>query len=101
MQLKRWGSNRNSGVTLVFDKKPAVAWSASKSQLNLSVRRVSQGDQGQYDFSIGLTLEDVQQILEALSKECSLPPLAKGLEPSIRDLVRLQAAAAGMLPAEQ
>jgi DNA-binding transcriptional MerR regulator len=67
----------------------------------MTVRRVTHGDQGQYDYSVGLSLEDIREILEALRKECSLPAISEGLQPAMLDLFRLQAAAAGLLMPKQ
>lgn len=98
MQLKRWGANRNSGVTKLFEKKANVAWSAAKGQLALTVSRVTHSEKGQFNYSVELSMEDIQQVLAALSKECSVPAIATGLQPSLRDLLRLQLAAVGHPP---
>jgi hypothetical protein len=98
MQLKRWGANRNSGDTKLFDKKAITTWSAAKGQLTMTVSRVTHADKGQFNYSVELSIEDIQQVLAALSKECRLPAIATGLAPSLRDLMRLQLAAAGHPP---
>lgn len=98
MQLRRWGANRNSGTTKLFEKKAATTWSAAKGQLSMTISRVTQSGQGQFNYSIDLSIEDIQQVLAALSKECSLPAIAEGLAPSLRDLARLQLAATGHPP---
>lgn len=98
MELRRWGANRNSGYTSVFKKKPAISWRASTSELELDIRRVSQGDQGQYNFKVLLTPEDIQELLASLSKEAALPEVAQAMRPVLRELVRLQLAAVGVSP---
>lgn len=98
MQLRRWGANRNSGATKLFEKKAVAAWGAAKGQLSMTISRVTQGEQGQFNYAVDLSIEDIQQVLAVLSKECSLPAIADGLAHSLRDLTRLQLAAAGHPP---
>jgi len=95
MRMKRCGANRYSGHTIVFDKAPSVSWSAEKSNLQFEVRRVTT-DNGQFNFTVELTVEDLLKAISALSKEAKLPAIADGLAPALRDLHRLQAAAAGV-----
>ena len=95
MKLTRCGANRYSGDTIVFDKAPAVSWSATKSGLQFEVKRVSL-DNGQFNFTVTLSVEDILKALGALSKEAKLPAIADGLAPALRDLHRLQAVAAGV-----
>lgn len=100
MELRRWGANRNTGYTSVFKKKPNITWRASTNELELEVRRVSQGDQGQYNFKVLLTAEDIQELLVGLSKEAALGDMANVMRPVLRELFRLQLAAAGVAPTQ-
>jgi hypothetical protein len=97
MHVERWGARRDSGATTLFDKTAtAVVWSASTDEVQMTVRGIRHGTQGQYNYSIGLSLKDIRDVLEALGKECSLPAISVGLQPAMLDLFRLQAAAAGL-----
>jgi hypothetical protein len=99
MKLLRWGANRNSGATTVFDKKASATWGAAKNVIVLTVPRVDKGEQGQYNFRIELTAQDIQGLIAALSSESALPAVAELLQPACRDLTRLHLAAAGFTPA--
>lgn len=101
MELRRWGANRDSGYTTIFNKKPIVSWRASTNELDLYIRRVAQGSQGQYNYRLLLTPEDIQELLIALSKEAALPAVAQAMQPVLRELVRLQHTAAGIPPSRE
>ena len=73
----------------------SVSWSGAKNNLQLEVKPVT-SDNGQFNFTIELTVEDILKAIGALSKEAKLPAIADGLAPALRDLHRLQAAAAGV-----
>ncbi len=98
MQVRRWGANRNSGSTTIFDKKASTSWNARKNLLSMTISRVNHGTAGEFNYAVEFTVEDFCQMVGALSKECGIAEIAEALEPSVRDLLRLQLAAAGMTP---
>lgn len=55
----------------------------------------TQGEQGQYNYTLLLSADDIQAILVGLSRDAALPAVADAIRPVIRELVRLQLAAAG------
>lgn len=98
MELRRWGANRDSGYTSLFKKTPTVSWRASTNALELDIKRVAHGSQGQYNYKLVLTPEDIQELLMALGKEAALPEVAQVMRPVLRELMRLQLTAAGFSP---
>lgn len=96
MEVRRAGANRNSGYTVLVNKAPSVTWRASTGHLQLDVRRVSHGDQGQYNYTVLLTADDIAELLSGLSKEAATPAVADVVRPLMRELGRLQLAAAGV-----
>jgi hypothetical protein len=106
MLLKRWGANRNSGWTALINKKePAVSWSKKEQCIQLNIRRVNDPNgNGQYNYEIDLSTEEIAKIIDALAKDGithSLESVSEKLAPSTRSLLRLLLAAGGLPFPEQ
>ncbi|MCO7552349.1 hypothetical protein [Metapseudomonas otitidis] len=106
MLLKRWGANRNSGWTgLINKKEPSVSWSKKDQCIQLIVRKVNDPHgNGQYNYEIDLSPEEISKILDALAKDGlthSLTYISEKLAPSTRSLLRLLLASGGIPFPEQ
>lgn len=69
MRLSREGHSRNSGITVFFDKSPAVSFNKTSKEVRLSVKGIRgvQGDKSKYNFSISLTVAELQTIIGSLA----------------------------------
>lgn len=106
MLLKRWGANRNSGwIGLINKKDPTVSWNKNEQCIQLTIKRVvDPHGNGQYNYEIDLSPEEIAKIIDALAKDGlthSLTSLSEKLAPSTRSLLRLLLAAGGFPFPEQ
>jgi len=101
MLLKRWGANRNSGWTgLINNKDFTASWNKKDSVVELTVKRVSDPSaNGQYNYQVVLSLEEISKILVLLSDQAlqhSPEVTSRKLNSSTRALLRLLAASGGV-----
>jgi hypothetical protein len=101
MLLKRWGANRNSGWTPVINNKDFTAsWNKKDSTVELTFRRVNDPNaNGQYNFEMVFSLEEISKILTLLSDQAlqhSSEAVSQKLSPSTRALLRLLVASGGV-----
>lgn len=101
MLLKRWGANRNSGWTgLINNKDFTASWNKKDSVVELTVKRVNDPNaNGQYNYEVVLSLEEISKILALLSDQAlqhSSEVTSQKLSSSTRALLRLLAASGGL-----
>lgn len=101
MLLKRWGANRNSGWTALINNKDFTAsWNKKDSVVELTVKRVNGTNaNGQYNYEVVLSLEEISKILALLSDQAlqhSSEVASQKLSSATRSLLRLLAASGGL-----
>ena len=71
MRLSRSGNQRYCGHTKVFDAPPRISWDKQSKEIKLSVRRVRgvSGDRSFYNYSISLTVAELQAMVGSLASE--------------------------------
>ena len=96
MKLFRWGANRNSGATKVFDKKPVAGFNRGDNLFSMKATR-QKTPNGEFDFQLEMDFDDLAVLFAAISKNAaSDPAVADALQPMARDLARISAAAHGL-----
>jgi hypothetical protein len=103
MLLKRWGANRNFGWTaLINNKNFSASWNKKDSTVDLMFRKVSDPNgNGQYNFEISLSLEEITKILTTVSDQAlqhSPEVVCQKMSISTRSLLRLLISAGGLPP---
>jgi hypothetical protein len=101
MLLKRWGANRNSGWTpLINNKEFTASWNKKETAVELTFRRINDPNaNGQYNFEVVLSLEEVSKILTLLSEQAlkhSPEVIAQKMAGDTRALLRLLIASGGV-----
>lgn len=101
MLLKRWGANRNSGWTAVINNKDFTpSWNKKESTVELTFKRVNDPNaNGQYNFQVVLSLEEISKILALVSDQALLHSpevVSQKMTPSTRALLRLLVASGGV-----
>ena len=78
MKIRRCGARRFEGWTDIFDGKPRLRWNEEENTLTLEVRDANgTSSYAIYNYEIKLGIEDVNLILDFLSREplerCGMP----------------------------
>lgn len=100
MLLKRWGANRDCGWTALINKEATVSWNKKDSCVKLSARRVNDPNgNGQYNYDVELSLEEIAKILTVVSEQAvdnSSAAVKDKLAHSTKPLFRLLMASSGL-----
>jgi signal transduction histidine kinase len=92
MQISRSGSSRFLGTTSIAFQTPQFAWDPTGKVLTFKESRVSDFTSNSYhDYTVSLSLDDVQSLLLALSDAAASNPktLKSGVRSSMKELRRL------------
>lgn len=99
MKISRSGTSADHGVSSIELNTPAFTWRKSDSRLaikQLNVKDFSTGSH--HDYTIFLSLPELVSLFQCLSEAIQTEPVVfeKGLESSLKALIRIQAAVAGL-----
>jgi hypothetical protein len=99
MKISRSGASANWGESSIEFKSPQFAWSKVDACLTIKESNVKDfSTNAHHNYTVRLSLAEIQSLLETLSDAAMSEPVTfeKGLEPSIKSLVRLKAVVAGL-----
>lgn len=100
MKISRRGASADFGESSIEFKSPIFAWNSEGTCLTVKQSRVKDfSTDSRHNYTVRLSLIDIQSLLQAVSDAAisDRPTFEKGLEQSIKSLVRLQAVAAGVV----
>lgn len=104
MQISRHGTWSYHGKSIIELNSPDFSWDSKTSCVIIRQSRIRDfSGSSHHDYTISLSLDDVQRLLLTLSEGASSEPVAfeKALESSLKHLTRLQAIAAGIVPSQR
>lgn len=98
MKISRRGAAADFGESSIEFKTPGFAWNPTGSCLTIKQSRVKDfSTDSRHNYTVSLSLAEVQSLLLALSDAATSDPTTfeKGLDSSLKPLIRLQAVVAG------
>lgn len=100
MKIARRGTLADFGESSIELTAPVFTW--NKGDSSLSIRQSDVKDfstESHHNYNLRLSLDEIQKLLLALSDAAILEPhkFEKGLEQSLRPLLRLQAVVSGVV----
>lgn len=98
MKVSRHGTARFQSVSTIEFAKPIFSWDHENSCVTIKQSRVRDfSTDSRHNYTACLSLVEVQSLLLAISDAAIADPTTfeKGLEPSLKPLLRLQAVIAG------
>jgi hypothetical protein len=98
MKVSRRGASADFGESSIEFKTPGFSWNPANSCITIKQSRVRDfSTDSRHNYTVSLSLAEVQGLLLAISDAAVADPTAfeKGLEPSLKPLLRLQAVVAG------
>lgn len=101
MDLKRVGANRNFGYTAAFeDEVPTIEFLGESGGISFSVARADgMGAQGEYDYVVNLSSDDVAEMLIFLAEQQDISKsksLCNALRRSSNAILRLLILSSGL-----
>ena len=99
MKISRRGASADFGESSVELNAPTFAWNSATSCITIKKSRVKDfSTDSRHNYTVQLSLAEVQSLLLAISDAAILDPptFEKGLEPSLKPILRLQAVVAGI-----
>ncbi len=101
MKISRHGASAYHGEQSIEFNAPSFSWSAEYSCFTIKNSRVKDfSGTSRHDYTVRLSLTDMQHLLTTISDAAVSDPMTfeKGLEPSIKPLLRILAVAIGQAP---
>ena len=101
MKISRYGSTAFHSVSTIELDSPNFSWDSKTMCITVKQSKIKDfSSKSNHDYTISLSLNDVQKLLAALSEGASSEPaiFEKNLESSLKSLTRLQAIIAGIVP---
>lgn len=99
MKISRRGASADFGESSVDLDAPAFAWNPTASCLTIKKSKVRDfSTDSHHNYTVHLSLAEVQSLLIAISDAAILDPptFERGLEESLKPILRLQAVVAGI-----
>lgn len=99
MKILRRGATADHGESSIELGVPKFAWNKVDSCLTIKQSRIKDfSTKSQHSYTINLSLPEINEILRTLSDAAIIDPgyFEKGLEPSLKDILRIQAVAVGI-----
>ena len=99
MKISRRGTSADHGESSIELKTPSFAWRKSDSSITIKQSNVKDfSTKSHHGYTISLSLPEVICLLQSLAEAAQAEPISfeKGLEPSLKALLRIQAVAAGI-----
>ncbi len=99
MKIARRGASADFGESSIEFKSPTFAWNSEGACLTVKQSRVKDfSTDSRHNYTVRLSLADIQSLLQAISDAAIAEPATfeKGLEQSLKPLVRLKAVVAGV-----
>lgn len=98
MKISRRGASADFGESSIELNAPVYSWNLVNSCITIKKSRVKDfSTDSRHNYSVCLSLADVQGMLQAVSDAAMSDPktFEKGLESSLKPLLRIQAVVAG------
>jgi hypothetical protein len=99
MKISRRGASADHGESSVELKTPSFVW--QKFDSSLAIKRANVKDfssKSRHDYKITFGFSELVNLINTLSEAAIAEPMAmeRGLEPSLKALIRLQTVVAGL-----
>jgi hypothetical protein len=98
MKISRRGASADFGESSIEFKAPVIAWNPSKSCIAIKQSKVQDfSTDSRHNYTVCLSLMEIQSLLQVISESAVSDPVTfeKGLEPSLKHILRLQAVVVG------
>jgi hypothetical protein len=98
MKITRHGASADFGESSIEFKTPGFSWNQPAACFTIKQSRVKDfSTDSRHNYTVWLSLAEVQSLLLALSHAATSDPTTfeKGLDSSLKPLIRLQAVVAG------
>ena len=99
MKINRRGARADHGLSSIEFRAPVVSWVKSDSTLTIKQSDVKDfSTTARHSYSVKASMAEVNEFLKALATAASEDPstFEKGLEPSLKALIKLQHIVSGL-----
>ena len=99
MKISRRGTAADHGESSIELKTPSFAWRKSDSSITIKQSNVKDfSTKSHHGYTISLGLPELVSLIQSLAEAAHAEPAAfeKGLEPSLKALLRIQAVVTGL-----
>lgn len=99
MKISRRGTSADHGESSIELKTPSFAWRKSDSSITIKQSNVKDfSTKSHHGYTISLGLPELVSLIQSLAEAAPVEPATfeKGLEPSLKALLRIQAVVAGL-----
>ena len=100
MKISRRGASADFGESSIELNAPAFAWNTTDAPITIRQSGIKDfTTDSRHNYTLRLSLPEIQNLLQAISDAAISEPhiFEKGLEQSIKPLLRLQAVVAGVV----
>jgi hypothetical protein len=99
MKISRRGTSADHGESSIELKAPSFAWRKSDSSITIKQSNVKDfSTKSHHGYTISVGLPELVSLIQSLAEAAHAEPATfeKGLEPSLKALLRIQAVVAGL-----